>query len=132
MVAQNYRFGSTEEIQEIQKAANEKGYFLNFDDVVSKTSFMNKIKDFPNEIEEEKFKLTSLKPFDQVLWRKGPGDCWNCGIFNRIFLPSKICYIIGGIDGLMNIPNTCIIPYNDETKHLLGETFMPPLKYRIR
>ena len=71
----------------------------------------------------EKFDPKTLKPFDKVLVRN-PNDMWRCAIFShmddRYFYP----YIVS---------SACFkycIPYNDDTKHLVGTTEEAPEYYR--
>lgn len=62
-----------------------------------------------------KFKVEKsykFEPFDKVLVRAYEANNWSCNYFSHM---SKGCYVcLGGI-----IWNYCI-PYNDETKHLVG------------
>ena len=72
---------------------------------------------------KERFDLKTLKPFDKVLCKVVYGR-WHCDFFS--------CYIEGHA-----YPNICIsgsylycIPYNDDTKHLVGKTDEAPVFYR--
>lgn len=72
---------------------------------------------------KEKFDPKTLKPFDKVLCKVVHGR-WHCEFFS--------CYTEG-----YAYPNICIsgsysycIPYNDETKHLVGTTDEAPEFYR--
>ena len=72
---------------------------------------------------KEKFDPKTLQPFDKVLCKNGL-DMWRCDLFSS--------YV-----GTYACPNVCIsgsytycIPYNDETKHLLGTTDEAPKYYR--
>ena len=65
-----------------------------------------------------------LQPFDKVLVRDSCSDTWSAEFFSYF-------------DDKQQLPRMCdsclwryCIPYNDETKHLLGTTQMPPEKYR--
>ena len=71
---------------------------------------------------EPKFNISTLQPFDKVLVRDYSDNNWCCGFFSHIgnYLYKFIC--IG------SAYNQCI-PYNDETKLLVGTTEMPPKKY---
>lgn len=71
-------------------------------------------KDLDNwELAPNKFDITTLKPFDKVLVRDHNYRDWTCNIFSHLnngtysFSCINTCY-------------TCCIPYNDDTKHLLG------------
>lgn len=61
-----------------------------------------------------KFDPTDLKPFDKVLIKR-PGGQWGCDFFSDISMEpeNEKVYCIGMIG------YECI-PYNDETKHLVG------------
>lgn len=70
-----------------------------------------------------KFDPKTLKPFDKVLCRNGL-EIWRCGFFSS-YMETYVC------------PNVCIggsymycIPYNEETKHLLGTAEEAPEYYR--
>lgn len=57
-----------------------------------------------------------FKPFDQVLVREGDIDKWNASFFSRKILRD-------GYESFITTASfnyTQCIPYNDETKHLLG------------
>lgn len=77
-------------------------------------------------IEKEKKTETpfNLQPFDKVLVRDSCDEKWRADFFLQI-------------DGNMKYPYICFgcrwrycIPYNDETKHLLGTNQEPPEKYK--
>ena len=77
------------------------------------------------KVKKQKFDPKTLKPFDKVLVRDRELECWRCGIFSYIY---KAClpfeYLCIG---------TCYafcIPYNDDTKHLLGTNEEAPEFYR--
>lgn len=72
---------------------------------------------------KEKFDPKTLKPFDKVLCKVAYGR-WHCDFFS--------CYVEG-----YKYPNICIsgsysycIPYNDDTKHLVGTYEEAPEYYR--
>lgn len=65
-----------------------------------------------------------LKPFDKVLVRDSGYEQWTAGLFSHMSCPDTFSFVVGNY-----IRNYCI-PYNDETKHLLGTTQEPPEKYR--
>lgn len=72
---------------------------------------------------KEKFDHKTLKPFDRVLIKD---VIWSAGIFshynkNACYYP---CECVGGI-----IAKYCI-PYNDDTKHLVGTTDEAPEYYK--
>lgn len=83
----------------------------------------------PNEIlaiqikeEKPKFDPKSLRPFDKVLVRDGAGYTWRCTLFSHIEKEAFIC---------TSSFWKCCIPYNEETKHLVGTTEEEPEFYRI-
>ena len=73
---------------------------------------------------KEKFDPKTLKPFDKVLVRD-KGEVWDCDFFSYIsnrgihhpYVTLASCY------------DFCI-PYNDDTKHLVGTTDEAPEYYR--
>ena len=76
---------------------------------------------------KEKFDPKTLKPYDKVLGRDllGKGSHWICTLFSHYdkgadFYP---CYCAGA-------PFSVCIPYNDETKHLVGTNREAPEYYR--
>lgn len=71
-----------------------------------------------------KFDPKTLKPFDKVLTREFHGDIWYCGIFSHIFQEKKNCMTID------HIVHEYCIPYNEETKHLVGTSDEAPKFYR--
>lgn len=67
----------------------------------------------------KKFDYGKLQPYDRVLVRGCDGQRWRCGLFSRLLSNSMLCECSWGQG----------IPYNDETKHLVGTTDMPDEKY---
>ena len=74
-------------------------------------------------LKKEKFDPKTLKPFDRVLCKNGL-DMWRCDLFSS--------YV-----GTYACPNVCIggsytycIPYNDDTKHLVGTKEEAPEFYK--
>ena len=72
---------------------------------------------------KEKFDPKTLKPFDRVLCKNGL-DMWRCDFFSS-YMETYVCQ------------NVCIsgsysycIPYNDDTKHLVGTKDEAPKFYR--
>ena len=73
---------------------------------------------------KEKFDPKTLKPFDRVIVRNNNGE-WKCAIFSHIKdYDSDYRY-----DCCYMIYRYCI-PYNDDTKHLVGTTDEAPEYYR--
>lgn len=77
----------------------------------------------------EKFDPKTLKPFDNVLVRDNCESEWQCDLFS---------YITDDSEGFpYRFPYRCVIcsyryciPYNDDTKHLIGTTDEAPEYYR--
>ena len=72
---------------------------------------------------KEKFDPKTLQPFDRVLCKNGL-DMWRCDLFSS--------YV-----GTYACPNVCLggsytycIPYDDDTKHLVGTTDEAPEYYK--
>ena len=73
---------------------------------------------------KEKFDPKTLKPFDKVLVRIGNNDYkWSCDLFS--YINNDTCKY----HGVGYCAKYCI-PYNEETKHLLGTTDEAPEYYR--
>ena len=70
----------------------------------------------------EKFDYGTLKPFDKVLVRDDDDSFWKCNLLSH--RDGDIVYCVGSHWGWNQV-----IPYNDETKHLLGTNDMPDEKY---
>ena len=74
---------------------------------------------------EPKFDPKTLQPFDKVLVRDTADFNWTCDLFSYI-LDGDVEYKYKGVGCL----NKYCIPYNDDTKHLLGTTDEAPEYYR--
>ena len=74
---------------------------------------------------KERFDPKTLKPFDWVLVRKGSCDYWTCDFFSHIIDGNDIDKYITFKSGYK-----CCIPYNEETKHLVGTKDDAPEYYR--
>ena len=74
---------------------------------------------------KERFDPKTLKSFDWVLVRKGSCDYWTCDFFSHIIDGNDIDKYITFKSGYK-----CCIPYNEETKHLVGTTEEAPEYYR--
>ena len=73
---------------------------------------------------KEKFDPKTLKPFDIVLARDYDERNWKCDLFSHIIERDLCPYKC--------VENSCkyCIPYNSETKHLLGTKYEAPEYYR--
>ena len=72
---------------------------------------------------KEKFNPKTLKPFDKVLVRDTIAEYWECEFFSH-HIDDTYPYV-----GIAHSYKFCI-PYNDETKHLVGTTNEAPEYYR--
>ena len=106
------RIATEEEKQKLFQAIKEHGYTWN---AVTKTL---------EKVEKPKFDPATLKPFDQVLVRNVLTDKWRIGFFEKIDTENP------KYDTAFSSYLHCI-PYNDETKHLLGKAEMEPEYYRV-
>ena len=74
---------------------------------------------------KEKFDPKTLKPFDKVLVKRaGKEDSWTCNIFSSY--SEGTGYDFGCLD---DVYENCV-PYNDDTKHLVGTKEEVPEYYR--
>ena len=71
----------------------------------------------------EKFDPNTLKPFDKVLVRDTTFGYWECEFFSH-HIDDAYPYV-----GITSSYKYCI-PYNDETKHLVGTTDEAPEFYK--
>jgi hypothetical protein len=71
---------------------------------------------------EPKFDISTLQPFDKVLGREEDYTSWHIDFYEGYCEELK-CF------GCAIMPHNQCIPYNDETKHLLHTTELPPEKY---
>ena len=72
-----------------------------------------------------KFDPQTLKAFNRVLVRDKHKEKWNCNFFSHI---SYDCVYYPYI--AINTGYTYCIPYNDETKHLVGTSEEAPEFYK--
>ena len=74
---------------------------------------------------KDKFDPKTLKPFDKVLARDSEVDTWECELLSRtdesLIHKFKCCGLVSYI---------YCIPYNNDTKHLVGTTNEAPEYYR--
>lgn len=76
----------------------------------------------------KKFNPKEFQPFDKVLMRDGYEFEWTPNFFGKL-KKSKLCrYLV--YDIINKASWTMCIPYNDETKHLLGTTDDCPEYYK--
>ena len=96
---------------------------------------MKAINDAGYEWDEEKKELKldgprfapkTLKPFDKVLVRDENTRCWICALYSHKKEDKQCTYKYVTID----YEYRYCIPYNDDTKHLVGITDEAPEYYR--
>lgn len=77
------------------------------------------------KVKKLKFDPKTLQPFDRVLVRDKHKEKWNCNFFSHV---SYDCVYYPYI--VINTGYTYCIPYNDDTKHLVGTTEDAPEFYK--
>ena len=80
------------------------------------------------EPKKAKFDPKALKPFDKVL-SKYDGGCWSANLFSHIEEEDNKYHGICSFVCNGSLVKFCI-PYNDDTKHLVGTTDEAPVFYR--
>ena len=84
----------------------------------------SKFERFWDKPKVEKFDVNTLHPFDKILARDNDKQSWTCEFFSHI---NNICkYSIVGL----GLSYKWCIPYNEETKHLLGTANDCPEYYK--
>ena len=73
---------------------------------------------------KEHFNPNTLNPFDRVLARDNETDIWVCNIFSHIAEDSSYPYVC------IDFSYKQCVPYNDDTKHLVGTSDEAPDYYR--
>lgn len=74
------------------------------------------------ELVPNKFDPHTLKAFDKVIARIDSEDSWNIDFFS-CFRLNELPFCLGGI-------KCAVLPYNDDTKHLIGTTKEAPDFYK--
>lgn len=77
-------------------------------------------------LKKERFDPKTLKPFDRVIARYTPNSKWRCTFFSHLIDDERCIHKY--ITSDYSYP--FCIPYNDETKHLVGTTEEAPDYYR--
>ena len=103
-----------EQCDTFMKAINDAGYKWN-----AKTKTLE-------ELIKPKFDPNTLQPFDKVLVRNFNYQIWHADVFSHVETDDGDSYytVIKGNNYLM------VIPYNDDTKHLIGTLLEAPEYYR--
>lgn len=84
----------------------------------------SKFERFWDKPKIDKFDVNTLQPFDKVLSRYGTESIWMCTFFSHIIDKVNPRVDCNGIT-----VNVCI-PYNDDTKHLVGTNKDCPEYYK--
>lgn len=71
-----------------------------------------------------KFNISTLEPFDKVLVRDSNKNHWTTAFYSHYEDYEEIRLYIAS-----SIPWNQCVPYNEETKHLVGTAKMPDSKY---
>ena len=103
-----------------EKTFTSKGYYLDKYDAECVLFPSKDQRDWSKfKAPKKKFDYSTLNPFDKVLVRDVDSNVWKCALFTCMREDSMICssYWNQGI------------PYNDETKHLVGTKDKPDEKY---
>ena len=73
---------------------------------------------------KEKFNPKTLKPFDKVLVKCNNSESWKVQLFSHIIEDDKICRYV-----CISYNYKYCIPYNNDTKHLVGTNEEAPEYY---
>ena len=84
----------------------------------------SKFERFWDKPKVEKFDVNTLQPFDKVLVRYAGNPRWECGLFSSRDLNNDFQFKCVGC-----MYEMCI-PYNEETKHLVGKKEDCPEYYK--
>ena len=83
------------------------------------------------KVKKPKFDPKTLQPFDKVLVRNCDADKWKCAHFSYMEPSFKgTIYVTSMLFRDRILYNDNCIPYNDDTKHLVGTTDEAPEFYR--
>ena len=74
---------------------------------------------------KERFDPKTLHEFDKVIVRCSNKNTWICDLFSHAYAGNLIFTCSGGYNF-----KQCVVPYNDETKHLIGTKDEAPEYYR--
>ena len=76
---------------------------------------------------EPKFDPNTLQPFDRVICRCDNFSLWQCNLFSNIYPRYEVPdYPVQCMSATFEV----VVPYNEETKHLVGTTDEAPEYYR--
>lgn len=106
---QEARLATDSEKKELLNAITRNGYIWNSNTLtLEKAKFLTSGKD--------KFNINSLKSFDKVLARDSNSNTWVCRIYSHYRNTKNYRH------ACVNNSYAQCIPYNDDTKHLVGTT----------
>lgn len=74
----------------------------------------SKFERFWDKPKKEKFDVNTLQPFDKVLAKDGFSSKWTCSFFSH--MDNDVSFPVYCSGGYFKV----CIPYNEETKHLVG------------
>ena len=77
-------------------------------------------------LKKKKFDPKTLQPFDKVLVKDRYSQCWRCNLFSHI----ETEYPMFRVNTILVGNFYYCIPYNEDTKHLVGTTEEAPEFYR--
>lgn len=137
-----YIQGNKEKADQIKAAFEKLGYntgYLGFTsgqlyytvegkvELMCTKSLQNLIKTHPDykelELPKTHYDISNFQPFDKVLVRFCDGANWCCALFSHYCTRGNCHFVCSG--GSV----TQCIPFNDDTKHLLGTTDMCDEQY---
>ena len=75
---------------------------------------------------KERFDPKTLQPFDKVLVKDRYSQCWRCNLFSH----TETEYPMFRVNTILVGHFYYCIPYNEDTKHLVGTTEEAPEYYR--
>ena len=84
----------------------------------------SKFERFWDKPKVERFDLKTLKPFDKVLAKDGFSSKWTCTFFSH--MDNDVSFPVYCSGGYFKV----CIPYNEETKHLVGTNEDCPEYYK--
>lgn len=108
----------------------ERTLYFTFGDAIKTATYeqyKSIIKTHPDykelELPKPHYNISNFKPYQKVLIRFGNNDTWRADFFSHI-KEDRGRYFVG-----IGYANKQCIPYNDDTKHLLGTTDMCDEQY---
>ena len=108
------RFATKDEKKKLFQTIKDNGYKWN-----AKTKTLEKLV-------KPKFDPKTLQPFDKVLARNTENSTWRGTLFSYYNKDDRVSYPCVTVGYVFSV----CIPYNDETKHLLGTSDEAPEYYR--